>query len=126
MIVTETLKMWRTTPFVWGARDCMLSIGDYIMLRTGIDAVTRFRGTYDDEAGALAHVAAYGGIAGLVDLTGLPRTETPMRGDVVALCTGETQVGALCTGDTIAARLERGIVEINMRFVTIAAAWKIA
>jgi len=123
--VDETLHLWRSTPFVYGQSDCMLSIGDYIAACGGRDVTGRFRGTYDDEPGALAHVGGCGGVSGLVDMTGLQRVDRPARGDVVCLDTGQVEVGAICTGIGIAARLERGVIEIDLRFVKIAQAWKV-
>jgi len=123
--VDATLKLWRSTPFQYGDSDCMLSIGDYLASRDVLDVTGRFRGTYDDEAGALAHVAACGGVCGLINLTGLAHTDGPARGDVVCLFTGEFEVGAICTGDMIAARLERGVIEVDMRLVTIVQSWKV-
>lgn len=125
--IDSTLREWRSTPFVWGDRDCLLSVGDYIARCGGKDVTGLFRGTYDDETGAMAHVERYGGVCGLIDLTGIPRTASPVRGDAVALDTGAgVIVGALCTGDGIAARLERGVIEINRRFVSLAGAWEVS
>jgi len=125
--VDRTLQIWRSTPFEWGARDCMLSIGDYIARRGGKDVSQAFRGSYTTEAGALAHVAASGGCTGLVDMTGIPRTDDPKRGDVVVFFTGEIEVGALCTGEGIAMRLERGVIEVPLRLVrrSIVQAWSV-
>lgn len=123
--IDTTLKSWRSSAFVYGDSDCMLSIGDYLASRGVLDVTGRFRGTYADEAGALAHVAACGGICGLVDLTGLDHTEEPKRGDVMCWNIGHVEVGALCTGDRIAARLERGVVEIDMRLAKIVQSWKV-
>ena len=127
--VDRTLQLWRSTPFTWGSRDCMLSIGDYIASRGGVDVTGLFRGTYDGEAGALAYVASYGGCVGLIDLTGLPHVADPKRGDVVVFFTGETEVGALCTGEGIAMRLERGVIELPKRLVSrsraIVQAWSV-
>jgi len=123
--IDETLRLWRSTPFVYGQSDCMLSVGDYIAAFGGRDVTARFRGTYDDEAGALAHVGVCGGISGLVDMTGLARVDRPARGDVVCLNTGLVEVGAICTGSGIAARLERGVIELDMRLVKITQAWKV-
>jgi hypothetical protein len=104
----------------------MLSIGDYLASRTGQDEAMAFRGTYDDEEGALAAVARSGGLAALVERYRLPHTFEPKRGDVVILDTGAgVQVGALCTGPYIAARLERGVIEIAMRLIKITHAWKV-
>lgn len=123
--VDDALKLWRSTPFEWGQRDCMLSIGDYIASRGGQDVATGFRGTYDTEAGALAHVASCGGCVGLVDMTGLPHTDAPKRGDALVIFTGETEVGALCTGDGAAMRLERGTIELPLRFLKIVQGWSV-
>lgn len=122
--VDITLRLWRSTPFIWGSADCLLSIGDHIARCGGVDVSSRFRGTYDTEAGALAHVERHGGVAALIDLTGLTQTACPVRGDVVALLTSEGAVGALCTGEGIAARLERGVIEIERRFVRFSHAWE--
>jgi len=73
----------------------------------------------------MAHVLAYEGCDGLLDLFGLPRTENPVRGDIAVIYTGETEIGALCTGDTFVLRLERGTVEVNARFIDLIAAWSI-
>ena len=123
-IVDDTLRHWRRSTFEWGQRDCMLSIGDYIAARTGTDISKYYRGRYDTEAGALAEVEAAGGVAGLVDLTGLRRCLNPGRGDVLAVDTGDATVGALCTGDGAAMRLERGVIVVRLRFVRIVQAWR--
>ncbi len=123
--IDRLLQLWRSTPFVYGESDCMLSVGDYLASRGVLDVTGQFRSTYNDEAAALAHVAAFGGVCGLIDLTGLQRTASPARGDVVCLWTGEIEVGAVCTGIGIAARLERGVVEVDMRLVKIVQSWKV-
>ena len=130
--VDQTLKAWRQSVFDYGETDCLLSIGDYIASRGGVDIASRFRGTYATERAAMALVEAHGGPQGLIDLTGLPRIvledDEPTRGDVVVMDTGTGPagcVGALCTGPGIAARLERGLIEVDRRFVRITHAWKV-
>lgn len=123
-LLDRTLAEWRRGSFVWGESDCLLSVGDYIAAAGHLDVTKRFRGTYSDEAGAMAYVDEYGH-DGLIDLTGLPRVENPERGDVAVIDIGDTDVSALCTGDSFVLRLERGTVEINARFVTVVAAWRI-
>lgn len=127
-IVDQTLRMWRQIPFVWGEHDCMLSIGDYIAQRGGVDVTGRFRGTYESASGAARHMRRCGGVSGLIGLTGIAETGgRPIRGDVVALrapdCLGG-QVGAICTGEGIAARLERGVGEIELRLAILAGVWR--
>ncbi len=127
-IVDQTLKLWRSTPFQWGQSDCMLSIGDYIASIGGKDGTSMFRGLYETERQAKAHMHHFGGVAGLVALTGIPEVYgSPERGDVVALGTGDPdvpEVGAICTGDMVAARLERGVVEVVIRLVEIKGVWR--
>jgi hypothetical protein len=130
-IVEQTLKQWRQTRFGYGTADCLLSIGDYIASRGGVDVSARFRGTYKTADQAMALVAAHGGPQGLIDITGLPRIDPTdaIRGDVVVVDTGtgdDGHVGALCTGLGVAARLERGVIEVNRRLVMITHAWKVA
>lgn len=125
--VDRTLAYWRSRPFAWGQTDCMLSIGDYLASCGAQDVTGLFRGLYSTEAEALAHMVAHGGVRGLVELTGAVAvpTDAVARGDVVALDTGEVEVGALCTGSGIAARLHRGIVEVDRRLVRLAGAWRV-
>ncbi len=123
--VDDTLSLWRSTPFAWGVRDCMLSIGDYIASQGGQDVTGRFRGAYDDMAGALTQMAAHGGCTGLVDMTGLRRTATPVRGDVVAVRLDGDTIGGICTGDAVAMRTERGVIEVRSGLLDIVAAWSI-
>jgi len=125
--VDETLQLWRTTPLVWGHNDCLLSIASYVEGITGQDWGAEFRGTYVDEAGAYAHVAARGGEAALIDRSGLERVTEPARpcrGDIV-LADLTRLVAGLCTGPGAAFRLERGTSEIDLRFVKIIAVWRV-
>jgi len=125
MTLDETLSLWRSTPFLYGQSDCMLSVGDYLASRGAVDVTSLFKGRYDTEDGAIVQMAAYGGACGLVDMTGVERTTEPVRGDVVVIQLGDVQIGALHTGNGVAARLERGTVEVSTRFVQIVAAWKV-
>lgn len=98
----------------------MLSIGDYLAAAGLKDVTGLFRGSYDTEEGAQAHLDANGGCAGLIDMTGAQRiSEPPRRGDVAVV----QGVGAICTGEGFALRLDRGVVEINARFVKPEGVW---
>lgn len=123
--VDRTLKLWRTVPFDWGDHDCMLSVGDYIAKRGGLDVANRFRGTYWTERGAKALLDANGGASGLIDLTGIPRVEgSPERGDVVVVAFGGEAIGGICTGGMVALRLQRGVGEVQTRFVQLEGVWR--
>lgn len=79
--VEQTLATWRRTAFAYGQTDCMLSIGDYIVLCGGLDVTGRFRGRYDTEVGAREQMRLHGGVAGLLHLAGVePVAGKPQRG----------------------------------------------
>lgn len=124
-LLDNTLAHWRSTAFIWGETDCLLSVGDYLAVAGYRDVASWFRGRYTTEEAAMRHVERYGGHDALIDLTGAPRTEEPQRGDVVVLDAGETEVSGLCTGEGVVLRLERGTIEIERRFVHIVAAWRV-
>jgi hypothetical protein len=127
-LVDQTLALWRAKPFAWGQADCMLSIGDYLASCGAVDVTGLFRGGYATEADALARMAVYGGVGGLIEMTGARSVpiEECQRGDVVSLDTGSVEVGALCTGRGVAARLHRGVGEWDRRFVHIAGVWRVS
>lgn len=122
--VDDMLKVWRSTPFQWGVQDCLLRIADYVDRRTGEDWGAIFRGTYNDEAGALAHIEAYGGEKALIDRSGLSHAARPARGDIL-LINLDRPLAALCTGPGAAASLPRGVIEVELRFIKILCAWKV-
>jgi hypothetical protein len=127
-IVDETLREWRSGVFTYGQTDCMLSIGRYLA-RTGHEDVTGlFTGRYDTQDGALAMMLDYGGVAGLMALAGaVPLQGPPIRGDVVEVLYQDDGllcgIGAICTGDAAALRLERGMIELSLRFIKYRGAW---
>lgn len=49
-------------PFVWGALDCSLAVGDWAVLNGHPDPAAHLRGTYDSEAACRALIAARGGL----------------------------------------------------------------
>ena len=124
MTLDELLKEWRRTAFEWGSRDCLLSVGDYIAANGGKDIASLFRGRYSTEDEAIRLMNEAGGPDALIDQTGIPRTDTPQAGDIV-LVNIARGVAGVHTGGGVAFRLERGMAEINLRFVNIVAAWRI-
>jgi hypothetical protein len=76
----------RAIPHVWGQSDCALYAADLVKAMTGEDLASRFRGTYDSEAGAAATLEAQGweSLADMADAF-LDRCERPARGDIVLL-----------------------------------------
>lgn len=126
-LVDLTLQEWRRTPFIYGQSDCMLSIGRYIALCGGLDLTGQFVGKYDDHEGALDVLRNGGGVGGYVEAAGFVRVDDePRRGDVVGLqCNDDDEIGALCTGGMIAARLERGVVEVAAKMLRVKGVWRV-
>ena len=127
-VLEATLAHWRSAPFAWGSDDCMMGVFDHCHALTGIDGGAEWRGTYHDEASALAVLAAAGGgRAGLakgMGIVGAREVQEPMRGDVVCLRIGGHEVGGICTGDAAEFRLERGSIEIALRHLDLIGVWR--
>lgn len=128
-VVDETLREWRSSKFAYGQSDCMLSIGRYLARTGHADVTPQFIGRYNTHEGALAMMMDHGGVPGLMALAGATRLldVAPRRGDVLeVLYQDEEQlcgIGGICTGDAVALRLERGMVELSLRFIRYQGAW---
>lgn len=129
-IVDRTLREWRSGAFVYGQSDCMLSIGRYLALAGCTDVTGQFVGQYDDAEGALAQMAAHGGAAGLIRMTGaIEIDDVPRRGDVIEVLYQQDDgtiegIGGICTGDCVALRLERGMIEVRLGLVKYRGVWR--
>lgn len=89
-------------PFAWGAHDCLQHTSRCVRAMTGIDFAALYA-PYHDEAGALALLAAHGGVQGILTAhLGAPIPDGLARdGDVVAADLGHgptagVQLGVLC------------------------------
>ncbi|MEC3912198.1 hypothetical protein U5A82_17465 [Sphingobium sp. CR2-8] len=127
-IVDETLTEWRRGKFVYGQSDCMLSIGKYLA-RTGHKDVTdQFVDRYDTHEGAVAMMAAHGGVAGLMALAGAKPKDGPAeRGDVVEVLykdeDEEGSIGGICTDGFVAMRREGYVTEVRVGLLSIGGVW---
>ncbi len=125
-VVDETLREWRRHPHQYGVNDCVLSAAAYFVRIGAIEAMPWFAGTYDDNDSAMAVLAGLGGMERAMELIGGALVEgDPQRGDFIGLL-AETDyvIPALCTGDAVAARLERGVIEVSLRFVRWRGVWR--
>lgn len=122
--VDITLKKWRASEFEWGTRDCMISIADYILLRDGIDFGEKYRGTYNDEIGAVKWINRIGDEAAMISESNLKRVQFAQRGDVVLVDWNDKKMAGICTGPGAAFRLPRGVAEMEMRFLKITHVWR--
>jgi len=51
---------------VWGSHDCIMAVCNHVLRQTGIDPAAPWRGSYNDEAGALALMLPFGGVLGIM------------------------------------------------------------
>lgn len=127
-VLTATLRDWRRSRFVWATDNCLMSTGKYAAALTGKDPCIAWLGTCDDEEAAMATLEASGGgaaiLAGAMAEAGLSPVSESRRGDVVCAAFGEAQIGGICLGDFCAFRMERGVVELRTRHLTILGTWR--
>lgn len=127
-VLTATLRDWRRSRFAWGSADCLMSVCTYVLALTGVDPAAPWRGTYHDEAGAMAILRGGGGglalLARNLPPAGMAMVNTPQRGDVICARFGEMEIAGLCLGNFCAFRMERGVVELRTSFVEIIGAWR--
>ncbi len=94
------------SPFVWGARDCLLWPADWVRLAVGRDPAAAFRGRYRTQLGAARILTRHGGLVALatrsMTAAGLDETTEPRSGDVglvqVMTAAGPQPAGAIRTG----------------------------
>lgn len=125
-IVDETMRAWRREPHKYGESDCVLSAAAYFVRLGAADRMPAFTGTYSDNDEAMVILAEYGGMERMMEfIGGTPINGPPERGDIIGLVADTDYViPALCTGDGVAARLERGVIEVNLRFIQWRGVWR--
>lgn len=122
----ETLAEWRKTHFVWGQSDCLLAVADYIVECGGQDGGAAYRGTYATEDQANDIVRSVGGFEALIDATGIEQTDEPKEGDVcVCILLNKPTAGIHTSGGVAFRHKNKGVVEINERFIKIVQSWSI-
>lgn len=80
--LANIIETRRKAGFLFGSNDCCTWAADVVLALTGDDPAAEYRGTYDDERGALQLIRDAGGMRGLVNL---PEKHPGLaqRGDVV-------------------------------------------
>ena len=113
--ITET----RRGAFAWGSRDCVMWSGEVVEALTGVDPFADWRGTYSDEAGAIAILDGLGGLETAVTaLLPVIDPKYAQRGDLVLVDMAEftgnpgwPQCVGVCEGERVivvgAGQLER-------------------
>ncbi len=114
------IESLRRRPLAWSETDCVIGLGAGVVeALTGVDLAAQWRGTYVDEAGALAAIAA-AGADGLIDLvaTMLPQIHPSEAqiGDLVAVVAGGPigfGLGAV-NGERVFVMMPRGLGTVDL------------
>jgi hypothetical protein len=125
-VVDETLREWRRHPHQYGENDCVLSAAAYFV-RLGVMAqMPDFTGTYRDNDEAMIILAEHGGMECMMAIIGgTPVDGPPERGDIIGLLAdADYVIPAMCTGDRVVVRLERGTIEVPLKFVQWRGVWR--
>lgn len=125
MKAAETRALWQRLRFEWGRHDCILAVCAHVAAVTGRDPAAPWRGSYSDEAGALAVMAPFGGVLGIMRhgmaLAGFPEGAAADGAPVVARIGGQ-EVAGVMMGRFVGLVAPRGLVECR---APVLAAWVI-
>lgn len=126
-MIAKTLDQWRRAAFVWGETDCIMATCNHVRDITGIDPARPWRGSYNDEAGALAIYAPYGGVLALfrhgMGEAGFKMTKHLQAGFPVVCDVGGHEVAGVYLGSRVAFMAAgRGCVEMRAK---VLAGWEI-
>ena len=125
-LVDETLREWRRHPHQYGVNDCVLSAAAYFVRLGAAAEMPWFTGAYNDNDGAMVILSEIGGMERAMEIVGGTLIEeAPRRGDFIGLFADvDYVIPSLCTGDSVAARLERGVVEVRLGLVRWRGVWR--
>ncbi len=120
------IELYGRVPFVWGKFDCCLFVADCVWALTQKNPATPWRGTYSDEAGAQAIIAAAGGVAGLAAqaLAGIGVTERippafGQRGDPCVFVHEGRDTMGIVYGAEIMAKAPTGLARVPLDRATV-------
>ena len=95
-IMSQALEDLDKQPFDWAERNCLSAACDVVAAMTGEDPLAAYRGTYADEAAAMAIVAQHGDLFGFVSHI---LDQEPMENPLYS-CDGDVWVIDLPNGPT--------------------------
>lgn len=128
----KEIHSWLSKPFIWGERDCMIVLGDWVKTVHGIDPVADIRYAYDSQFSCQRLTGFFTDPVGTVakfaeEKAGLKRTENPVKGDVGVIevpVDGKLQpAGAIFTGKSWAVKAPQGATTITP--IRVLAAWSV-
>jgi len=115
--------------FKIGEWDCALLCAEWVRMLRGVDPAAAWRGRYSTEAEMALILRGRGGIIALFDAclghVGIERSPFPMRGDVVIVESPGGLTGGVLTGPMVLFAAPQGIIERQIKFAAVVAAWEI-
>lgn len=126
--LSKFLRAAAGRPFSYGEHDCLLWLGDCVMMQTGIDPAAPWRWRYSTKAEALRFVVEAGGMAALIETAlkpiGRHRRESGKRGDIAIVAPlGEPEMGAILLNGASVSLAETGLVIRRSEIAPVVAAW---
>jgi hypothetical protein len=123
------LAQTRTT-FAWGVADCGLLLADWVWCaQGGTDPAAAVRGTYSDQAGADAVLAAHGGFQAYVEAlaaaAGCSAAASPQDGDFGVLDMPAGLTGGIMSNSSWVFRTPRGMAWSRVSPGRLVRAWGI-
>lgn len=114
----------RLQPYTWGTNDCVTFPADAVWAITGEDPIAEIRGTWTDEASAMALLESLGGLIKAVTAR-FPKVQREMaeRGDLVAFKVAGQLSLAVCVGAHGAAPGPEGMLLTPMNEARLA--WRV-
>lgn len=105
VLLPQFTQQRRRMPYAWGTNDCVTFAADAVLAITGVDPIADIRGTWNDEASAMAVLAGLGGLIAAVDAK-FPRVDKNFAqiGDLCLVKDANGQPSlAVCVGSYCAA-----------------------
>lgn len=115
-LLSDFIEQSLHIPFDWGQSDCSLFAANAVLAMTGTDHAAEFRGRYKTAREATQLLKAFGGVAGMVERSGLQEVNVLMaqRGDVVLVDTvGGDALGVVALDGRVACQGPEGITFLS-------------
>lgn len=109
--MNPVIAKYADLPFSYSRVDCCQFVAEYLATSTGVNLADDF--AYDDEAGALAHIARFGSLEALITSVLGPPYFGYKDGDVALIVQSNgNEVAGVFDRGRVVARVECGLVDL--------------
>ncbi len=125
------LNKWMTEPFTWETHNCCFLAGRWVAQVVGFDPSESDHFTFDDMGSCQRTTGWFRDPVGTFDkravVAGLPRTDTPRRGDVGVIKVPDERhpVAGIFTGQSWAFKTQNGVKSWAPKTVEPLAVWSV-